>query len=83
MITQTSNYVNMPLDLRYPRYSLDAILINARSPDDRRASCGEESPGSIGQGQLLTATGGDPRESATETIPPGVSLARGHRIGDL
>ena len=30
----------------------------------------EESPGSIGQRQLLTATGGDPRESATETIPP-------------
>jgi len=30
----------------------------------------EESPGSTGQGQSLTATGGDPRESATETIPP-------------
>lgn len=30
----------------------------------------EESPGSTEQRQLLTATGGDPRESATETIPP-------------
>ena len=31
----------------------------------------EESPGSVEQRQSLTATGGDPRESATETIPPG------------
>lgn len=30
----------------------------------------EESPGSVEQRQSLTATGGDPRESATETIPP-------------
>jgi len=29
----------------------------------------EESPGSIGEGQLLAATGGNPRESATETKP--------------
>lgn len=38
----------------------------------------EESPGSVEQRQSLTATGGDPRESATETIPPGafVGLAR-------
>lgn len=38
----------------------------------------EESPGSVEQRQSLTATGGDPRESATETIPPGtfVGLAQ-------
>ena len=30
----------------------------------------EESPGSTGQGRLLTATRGDPRESATESRPP-------------
>ncbi len=30
----------------------------------------EESPGSTGQRQSLTATGGDPRESATETKLP-------------
>lgn len=30
----------------------------------------EESPGDRGQGQPLTAAGSDPRESATETIPP-------------
>jgi len=30
----------------------------------------EESPGSTWQWQLLTATGGNPRESATETTPP-------------
>ncbi len=38
----------------------------------------EESPGSVEQRQSLTATGGDPRESATETIPPGtfVGLVR-------
>lgn len=30
---------------------------------------GEESPGSKGKWQSLTATGGDPRESATETKP--------------
>ena len=30
----------------------------------------EESPGRVEQRQSLTATGGDPRESATETIPP-------------
>jgi len=27
--------------------------------------------------QLLTATGGDPRESATETIPPSEAVGRG------
>lgn len=30
----------------------------------------EESPGSIKAGCWLTASGGDPRESATENIPP-------------
>ena len=30
----------------------------------------EESPGSVEQRQSLTATGGDPRESATETKLP-------------
>ena len=32
--------------------------------------CAEESPGSTGLGWLLTATRGDPRESATESRPP-------------
>lgn len=31
---------------------------------------GEESPSSAWAGRLLTAAGGDPRESATEIIPP-------------
>lgn len=35
----------------------------------------EESPGSIEQRQSLTATGGDPRESATETIPPSTFIS--------
>lgn len=30
----------------------------------------EESPGSVGQRQSLTATGSNPRESVTETKPP-------------
>jgi hypothetical protein len=32
----------------------------------------EESPGNKGKWQSLTATGSDPRESATETKPPGL-----------
>ena len=31
----------------------------------------EESPGSTGSGCRVTPGGGDPRESATENIPPG------------
>jgi hypothetical protein len=30
--------------------------------------------------QLLAATGGNPRESATETIPPGVTRVRMKRV---
>ena len=42
----------------------------------------EESPGSIERRQSLTATGGDPRESATETIPPlSFDIGKGERSG--
>ena len=43
----------------------------------------EESPGSIGQGQSLTATGGNPRESATETIPPRQRVFARCKLGGL
>ena len=47
-------------------------MVLARPLNDRWFAIGgrEESPGSIEQRQSLTATGSDPRESATETIPP-------------
>ena len=41
------------------------------SVDRSCSNAGEESPGSIRAGQLLTATKGNFRESATETIPLG------------
>jgi hypothetical protein len=48
----------------------------SRLPDSRAAAAGgaippvEESPGSTGTRCRLTAGGGDPRESATESKPP-------------
>ena len=39
----------------------------------------EESPGSTKQGWRVTPAGGDPRESATESIPP--MEAKPHRQG--
>ena len=36
----------------------------------------EESPGSTKQGWRVTPAGGDPRESATESIPPMVPKGR-------
>src|ERR1043165_4516826 len=41
-----------------------------------RASGGEESPGSTEKRCRLMAGGGDPRESATESNPPGFGPAR-------
>ena len=40
------------------------------------AHSAEESPGSTGQGWSVTPTRGDPRESATESRPPGASRVR-------
>ena len=49
-------------------------------PDGRsgkgRKAAGEESPGSTETRCRLTAGGGDPRESATESKPPGKAFAR-------
>jgi hypothetical protein len=46
-------------------------LCHARRPGGRcRRQVAEESPGSTGMRCRLTAGGGDPRESATENIPP-------------
>jgi len=41
----------------------------------------EESPGSTGQGWSLTATGGDPRESATENKPHPYTGCKGETAG--
>ena len=40
----------------------------------------EESPVSCRKGRWLTTTGGDPRESAAENIPPG-SPGKGEKVG--
>jgi hypothetical protein len=44
--------------------------LDGRSGKDRKVT-GEESPGSIDIRCRITSGGGDPRESATETEPPG------------
>ena len=41
---------------------------------------GEESPGSTGQWWSLMATGGNPRESATENRPPSYMGGKGETV---
>ncbi len=40
----------------------------------------EESPGIKGAEWFLTGTGGNPRESATENIPPRVMRGKGEKV---
>ena len=58
-----------------PELTSAAVARISATPDDRMAAAGgkapaEESPGSTGMRCRPTAGGGDPRESATENIPP-------------
>src|SRR5690606_21802663 len=53
-------------------------------PDGRSGRCrkaaGEESPGSMEARCRLAAGGGDPRESATESVPPPARKGREVRV---
>ncbi len=51
-----------------------------RPPSDAARRPGEESPGSTGTRCRLTAGGGDPRDSATESKPPDRRLRAGRRV---
>ncbi len=63
-----------------------ALIPPTSRPDGRCRDCGrlwpikanpvEESPGSMETRWRLTAAGGDPRESATESKPPGLAQVR-------
>jgi hypothetical protein len=63
-----------------------ALIPPTSRPDGRCRDCGrlwpiqanpvEESPGSMETRWRLTAAGGDPRESATESKPPGLARVR-------
>ncbi len=56
-----------------------------RPPDGRTVagvSALEESPGSTVKRRWVTPTGGNPRDSATESIPPCTSVrGKGERVG--
>ncbi len=64
-----------PTGLRLSRHSLYPPPPEGRAAAPR-ASGGEESPGSTERRCRLMAGGGDPRESATESNPPGFGPAR-------
>ena len=61
-IALTRHAARMPISTRVSR-------LDGRSGKGRKAA-GEESPGSMETRCRLTAGGGDPRESATESKPP-------------
>ena len=64
-----------PAGLTLTRMGSDAYLHGVSWPDGRsgkdRKAAGEESPGSMETRCRVTPGGGDPRESATESKPPG------------
>ncbi|CDX50720.1 conserved hypothetical protein [Mesorhizobium plurifarium] len=62
-----------------PLYAL-ASWPGGRARESRKAA-GEESPGSMETRCRLTAGGGDPRESATESKPPRHCRGKGERVG--
>src|ERR1051325_1372312 len=72
----------MSLDVKATR----ALIASTSRPDGRCRDCGrlwpikansvEESPGSMETRWRLTAAGGDPRESATESNPPRLAEVR-------
>jgi len=78
MLKSFTGFIRYSLESLNPRFLEPCMAKCGRGSGDRSLKAGGKS-GLHRARWSLTATGGDPRESATENIPPRVSRGKGEK----